>query len=293
MALFEGCGVALVTPFDKNGKVDLSVLDKLLDHVLSGGVGAIFACGTTGEPSTMTVDERETVIKACIKKAKGKIPVFAGCGSNNTATAVEFAERCEKIGADGLLAVTPYYNKCTQNGAYLYYKAISDSVHIPVMAYNVPTRTGFNLAPETILHLAELENVKAIKEASGDMDQVLEAARLIEGKLDWYSGDDSFTVPAMSIGAKGVISVAANVIPDVMTKITELCNNGDYPAAASLGFKINPFVKKLFCEVNPIPCKAALKLIGIDVGAPRPPLTELEPQHLETLRREMSALGLI
>ncbi len=293
MSLFNGCGVALVTPFDKNGNVDFETLDRLLTHVIKGGVSALFACGTTGEPSTMTKEERASVIAACVKKANGKIPVFAGSGANNTAEAVAFSRKCEDLGADGLLAVTPYYNKCTQNGAVLHYKAISDSVHIPVIAYNVPTRTGFNLQPETIARLGDLKNVRGIKEASGDIDQVLEVARLTAGKMDFYSGDDSLTVPAMSIGAKGVISVAANVIPKEMSTIAELCAQNKYPEAATLGFKINPFVKKLFCEVNPIPCKKALQLIGIDAGAPRLPLTELEHEHTEALAAEMRKLGLI
>lgn len=293
MSVFKGCGVALVTPFGKDGKVEFEALDKLLNHVIGGGVNALFACGTTGEPSTMTKEERESVITYCVKKANGKIPVFAGSGANNTADAVEFSVRCEKLGVDGLLVVTPYYNKCTQNGAYLHYKAISDAVHIPIIAYNVPTRTGFNLQPQTILRIGELKNVRGIKEASGDIDQVLEVARLLHGKLDWYSGDDSLTVPAMSIGAKGVISVAANVIPNDVRKMTDLCFDMKYDQAAALGFKINPFVKKLFCEVNPIPCKKALQLIGIDAGVPRLPLTELEQAHTEELSREMQLLGLI
>lgn len=293
MSLFYGSGVAIVTPFGADGKINYNALDALIAHVINGGADAIFACGTTGEPSTMNIEERENVISFCVKKAAGKVPVFAGSGSNNTQDAVAFSKRCEKLGADGLLVVTPYYNKCTQNGAYLHYKAISDAVNIPIIVYNVPTRTSFNLAPATILRLTEIKNVKAVKEASGDIDQVLEVARLLDGTIDWYIGDDSLTVPAMSIGAKGVISVAANVIPDIMHKITSLCRNGDYASASKLGFKINPFVKKLFCEVNPIACKKALQLIGIDVGVPRLPLTELEAANTESLKKEMLNLGLI
>lgn len=292
MALFKGAGVALVTPFSENG-VNYDALDALLTHVLDGGADALFACGTTGEPSTMTKEERTSVISACVKKAKGRVPVFAGSGGNNTAEAIAFSQTCEKLGVDGLLVVTPYYNKCTQNGAYAHYKAISDSVHIPIIAYNVPTRTGFNLAPATIARLAELKNVRGIKEASGDIDQMLEVARLVRGKMDFYSGDDSLTVPSMSIGAKGVISVAANVIPRQMHDIVSLCEKGNYEQAASLAFTVYPFVKKLFCEVNPIPCKKALQLMGIDAGTPRLPLTEMEPEHTEALREEMAKLGLI
>ncbi len=293
MSLFSGVGVALVTPFDANGNVNFEALDQLLTHVIGGGADALFACGTTGEPSTMTKEERESVIRACIRKAAGKIPVFAGSGGNNTAEAIAFSRRCEELGVDGLLVVTPYYNKCTQNGAYLHYKAINDAVHTPIIVYNVPTRTGFNLQPETIARLCQLENVQGVKEASGDIDQVLEVARLLHGKTAWYSGDDSLTVPAMSIGAQGVISVAANVIPAEMHTITELCQKGDYAKAAALGFRVNPFVKKLFCEVNPIPCKKALQLIGIDVGSPRLPLTESEPQHTQALAEEMRKIGLL
>ena len=192
-----------------------------------------------------------------------------------------------------MLVVTPYYNKCTQNGAYLHYKAVAESVHIPIIAYNVPTRTGFNMSPDTILRLSELPNMCGIKEASGDIDQMLEVARLLHGKMDFYSGDDSLAVPAMSIGAKGVISVAANVVPKEMHTITALCEKGDYPQASALAFKLYPFIKKLFCEVNPIPCKKALQLLGIDVGAPRMPLTELEPEHTAALKVDMQDLGLI
>lgn len=293
MSLFNGCGVALVTPFDNNGNVNFEALEALLSHVCDGGANALFACGTTGEPSTMTTKERENVISACVKFAAGKVPVFAGSGANNTAEAVAMSKKCEALGVDGILAVTPYYNKCTQNGAYLHYKAISDNVGIPVIAYNVPTRTGFNMLPETIARLGDLKNVYGIKEASGDIDQVLEVARLTYGKMDFYCGDDSLTVPAMSIGAKGIISVAANVIPKEMSKMTELCASGKYIQAAELAFKLSPFIKKLFCEVNPIPCKKALQLIGIDVGAPRLPLTELEDAHTEILKSAMVDLELI
>ena len=292
MAVFSGVGVALVTPFDEEGHVNYEALLKLLEHVCDGGVGALFACGTTGEPSTMTKAEKEGVIEACVKFAKGKIPVFAGCGSNNTAEAVALAKRCEQLGVSGLLVVTPYYNKCTQTGAYLHYKAISDAVNIPIIAYNVPARTGFNMSPDTVLRLTELRNVVAIKEASGNLEQMMEVARLTRGALDLYSGDDNLTVPAMAIGAKGVISVAANVIPDRMVRLTNLCAAEKFHEAATLAFEISPFVKKLFCEVNPIPCKAALKLIGIDAGLPRMPLTELEPTHAQELKDEMVKLGL-
>ena len=292
MAIFNGVGVALVTPFDGEGHINYEEFDKLLAHVCDGGVSALFVCGTTGEPSTMTKAEKEGLIEASVKFAKGKIPVFAGCGSNNTAEAVALAKRCEQLGANGLLVVTPYYNKCTQNGAYLHYKAVAEAVGIPVIAYNVPARTGFNMSAETALRLAEIKNVVGIKDASGSIDQMMELVRLTHGALDLYCGDDNLTVPAMSIGAKGVISVAANVIPDRMVRLTNLCAAEKYHEAAALAYEIQPFIKKLFCEVNPIPCKAALRLIGIDAGLPRMPLTELEPKHLSELKEEMIKLGL-
>ena len=292
MSVFGGCGAALVTPFDGEGHVNYDELEKLLMHVCDGGVSALFACGTTGEPSTLTKAEKEGIIEACVKFVRGKIPVFAGCGSNNTAEAVALAKKCEQLGASGLLVVTPYYNKCTQAGAYLHYKTISEAVGIPIIAYNVPSRTGFNMSPDTALRLSELRGVVGIKEASGNIDQIMEIARLTRGALDLYCGDDSLIVPAMAIGAKGVISVAANVIPDKIVKLTNLCAAEKYHEAAALSFEIQPFIKKLFCEVNPIPCKAALKFIGIDAGLPRLPLTELEPKHIGELKDEMIKLGL-
>lgn len=291
MALFKGSGVALVTPLNEKG-VNFDVLDKLIDHILDGGTNALFVCGTTGEPSTMTVAERESMIDFAVKKVDRRIPVFAGSGGNNTAEAVKFSQKCEQLGVDGLLVVTPYYNKCTQNGCVAHYRAIAESVNIPIVAYNVPTRTGFNIAPATAVKLSEIKNIVALKEASGDIDQLLDVARLIRGKMDLYSGDDSLTVPAMSIGAKGVISVAANVIPHKIAQMTSCCLKGDFAAAADIQFEIAPFVKTLFSEVNPIPCKKAMQLIGIDVGAPRLPLTEMEPEHTQIMRQEMLKLGL-
>lgn len=292
MELFEGCGVALVTPFTKSGKVNFEAFDKLLDHVIGGGANALVVCGTTGEPSTMTPDERVSVISHCVEYTCGRIPVYAGSGGNNTSEVIGFSRRCEELGVDGLLVVTPYYNKCTQQGAYLHYKAVSDSVNIPIIAYNVPGRTGFNLAPATVARMCKLKNVRGIKEASGNVEQMLEVARLTKGKMTVYSGDDALTVPAMSIGAKGVISVAANVVPDKVSAMTRLCLDGDYCKATEIAFELYPLVKKLFCEVNPIPCKKALELIGIEAGAPRLPLTEMEKDHTEELRQILEALGL-
>ncbi len=292
MALFTGSGVAMITPFTQDG-INYDALGKIIEHIIKGKTNALFVLGTTGEPSTMTREEKEKVLEFSIAKVNKRIPVFAGAGGNNTSDAVDFARRCEKIGADGLLVVTPYYNKCTQNGAVAHYQAISDAVNVPIVAYNVPGRTGFNIAPSTCLSLAKIKNIRAIKEASGNIDQILEAARLTDGKLDLYSGDDSLTVPAMSIGAKGVISVAANVIPETIHNMAALCLENRFLEAAKIQFSIATFVKALFSEVNPIPCKKAMQLLGFDAGIPRLPLTEMEPEHTELLKAEMKKLSLI
>ncbi len=292
MALFNGCGVAMITPFTKDG-VNFDETGKIIDHLIAGGVNALFVLGTTGEPSTMTSDEKEKMLEYTIAKVAKRIPVFAGSGGNNTANSIEFSKRCESIGADGLLVVTPYYNKCTQNGVVAHYGAISDAVNIPIVAYNVPTRTGFNIAPATAVKIAEHKNVVALKEASGDIDQVLDVASAIRGKLDFYSGDDSLTVPAMSIGAKGVISVAGNVVPDKMATMTELCKKGDFAKASEIHFELAPLMKALFCEVNPIPVKKAMELIGFNVGIPRMPLSEMEKPNADKMATILKSLNLI
>ena len=207
--IFEGSCTAIVTPYQEGG-IDYEKMGQLIDFQAENGTSALVVCGTTGENATQDVDEHAELLRFAHAHNKGRMKLIAGIGSNNTNTALHLGKEAEAVGYDGVLMVTPYYNKCTQNGAYAHYKAVSESVHIPIIAYNVPTRTGFNLAPETIARLSELPNVRGIKEASGDIDQVLDVARLTHGKLDFYSGDDSLTVPAMSIGAKGVISVAAN-----------------------------------------------------------------------------------
>lgn len=290
MGLFTGVGVAMVTPFDAQG-VNYAETEKLIEHILAGGADAIFALGTTGEPSTMTGTEREAFLRFVIRSVRKRVPVFAGSGSNNTAEAIEKSRRAEAIGADGLLVVTPYYNKCTQNGLVAHYTAIGEAVGIPVVVYNVPTRTRVNIEPETGARLAEIKNVAAIKEASGDIDQLLDMARYVDGKMDLYIGDDSLTSVAMSLGAKGVISVAANIIPAEMKKLTELCVQNDYRSASKLQFRLAPFMKALFSEVNPIPAKKALEFIGIHAGVPRLPLTEMEDAHAAKLKAVMDELG--
>lgn len=292
MSIFKGVGVALVTPFTDDG-VNYEEFGKLIEHVISGGADALFVGGTTGEPSTMTLEERTGIISYAVKKAAKRVPVIAGTGGNNTAEAVEMSKRAESLGADGLLVVTPYYNKCTQNGLILHYTAIADAVNIPIVLYNVPTRTCVNILPETAVLLSKHKNIVAIKDASEDIDHMLAMCRLCEGKLDIYSGNDTYTTFLMSIGAVGVVSVAANVIPDKMKKITDACFKNDYAAARKVAWEIDALVKALFIEVNPIPTKKALQLMGINAGLPRLPLTELTPEHTEAVKKAMKGLGLI
>lgn len=291
MSLFKGVGVALITPMSDSG-IDYGETEKLLEHTINGGADALFALGTTGEPATLTDAERARFLEFVLKKTRGRVPVFAGTGSNNTADAVEKSKAAERMGADGLLIVTPYYNKCTQNGLYEHYKTIDDAVGIPIVIYNVPPRTRVNIEPATAVRLAGLRNVKALKEANGEIDHWLDMMAALDGCLDVYSGDDSLTSVAMSLGAIGVISVAANIAPAEMKKLTDLCEKGDYAAASAQQLKLLPFLRALFCEVNPIPAKKAAEFIGIKAGKPRLPLTEMEPAHAERLLAAMKKLGI-
>ena len=293
MELFGGVGVALITPMNEKG-IDYAETEKLLEHTLSGGADALFALGTTGEPSTLTAAERTGFLQFVLKTVRGRVPVFAGTGSNNTADAVEKSVAAERLGADGLLVVTPYYNKCTQNGLYEHYKKIDEAVGIPIVVYNVPPRTRVNIEPATAVRLAGLKNVRALKEANGEIDHMLDMMAAVKDTgLTVYSGDDSLTSVAMSLGAKGVISVAANIVPAEMKKLTDLCAAGDYAAAAAQQLRLLPFLRALFCEVNPIPAKKAAEFISIRAGKPRLPLTEMEPAHAERLRRTLIDLGVI
>ncbi len=291
MSLFKGVGVALITPMSDSG-IDYGETEKLLEHTINGGADALFALGTTGEPATLTAAERARFLEFVLKKTRGRVPVFAGTGCNNTADAVEKSKAAERMGADGLLIVTPYYNKCTQNGLYEHYKTIDDAVGIPIVIYNVPPRTRVNIEPATAVRLAGLRNVKALKEANGEIDHWLDMMAALDGCLDVYSGDDSLTSVAMSLGAIGVISVAANIAPAEMKKLTDLCEKGDYAAASAQQLKLLPFLRALFCEVNPIPAKKAAEFIGIKAGKPRLPLTEMEPAHAERLLAAMKKLGI-
>lgn len=292
MALFKGIGAAMVTPFGGDG-IDFDVLDRYIEHLISNGVSALLPFGTTGELSTVTPDEYKKAITFIKGRTGGRVPVIVGAGSNNTLTAAQNAELAAALGADGVLAVTPYYNKCTQNGLVEHYKAVVKAAHIPVLAYNVPSRTGVNIEPKTLTELKKI-GVIGVKESGGDIEQLIDTAMVCNDiGLDLYCGDDSMTVIAMAVGALGSISVAANPAPKEMCELATLCEINDYPAARALQFKLNEFIHALFCEVNPIPVKKAMQLLGFNVGAPRLPLTELEPHHVELLRSTMLGAGLL
>lgn len=280
--IFKGSATALITPFTENG-VDLNAYEKLLNFQISNGTDALVVLGTTGEPATMTAKEKEEVMRLAVKTAKGKIPVIIGTGANSTATAVENSVMAEKIGADAVLVVTPYYNKATQDGLVAHYSEIAKHISLDIIAYNVPGRTGVNLLPKTFARLAEIKNIAAIKEASGNMEQIEEVIRLTEGKADVYSGDDSLTVPTLAMGGLGVISVASNVIPKYVSDMCKAFFDGDIKSAAKMQRDMLPFVKALFMEVNPIPVKKMAETLGICQKYIRLPLTEMTAENTKVL----------
>ena len=277
--LFEGSGVALVTPF-KDGKVNYEKLGELIEWHIANKTDSIIVCGTTGESATMTDEERKTTIKFVVDKVNKRIPVIAGSGSNNTAYSIELSKYCQEVGVDGLLIVTPYYNKSTQDGLIKHYTTIANSVDLPIILYNVPGRTGVNIKPSTVEKLSKIENIVAIKEASGDISQVAE------------SGNDDQIVPILSHGGSGVISVLANVLPKETHDIVEKYLTGDVVESRKLQLGVNELVSSLFIEVNPIPVKAAMNLMGMEAGELRLPLTNISEQNLEILRNNMMKYGI-
>ena len=294
MSIFKGAGVAIITPFKENGDVNFDEFGKLIEMQIEGGTDAIIVCGTTGEASTMNDDEHLATIKYCIDKVDGRIPVVAGTGSNSTKEAVNLSKKAAELGADGLLCVTPYYNKATQEGLYQYYKAISDAVDIPIIMYNVPGRTSTNIQPETAVRIAkEVENVVAIKEASGNIAQVAKLASLADGCLDIYSGNDDQVLPLMSLGGIGVISVWSNVAPKQVHDMTAAFLNGDVETARKLQLDAIDLIGALFCEVNPIPVKAGVNMLGYNAGSLRAPLTEMTDAGKERLRKAMEDYGIL
>ena len=286
--IFKGTATALITPFTRDG-VDFESLDRILDDQLAGGVDAVVVLGTTGEPATMTMAEKRAVIEFAVKKLKGKLPVIVGTGANSTAAAVEMSVTAESLDADALLLVTPYYNKATQKGLIAHFTAVADAVHTPIICYNVPGRTGVNMLPATFAELAEHPNIAAIKEASGNMEQIEEAIRLAGDKAVVYSGDDGITVPVMAMGGMGVISVVSNAAPRFTSEMTSAFLSGDLKKAAKMQLEMLPFVRAMFCEVNPIPVKKAMQLRGLCNGILRLPLTEMTAENAAKLEKLMPA----
>ena len=293
MSIFTGAGVALVTPFKEDLSVDYDQLEKFIDFQIDNGTDSIVICGTSGEASTMSHDEQIEVVSACVSHVNGRVPVIAGAGANCTDEALNLAKRSEKAGADGLLVVTPYYNKATQKGLEEYYTTVGNSVDIPIIMYNVPGRTGTNIQPATAVKIAKsVDNIVAIKEASGDIGQVATLAALADGCLDIYSGNDDQIVPVLSLGGKGVISVLSNVAPKETHDIVALYNEGKVKESCDLQLKALPLIHALFSEVNPIPVKKALNLMGKEVGPLRGPLSEMEEEHAAKLAEEMKKFGI-
>ena len=294
MAIFKGAGVAIVTPMQENGQVNYEQFDKLLEFQIAGGIDAVIVCGTTGEASTLTHEEHLNVIRHCVETVAGRIPVVAGTGSNCTETAVYLSVEAEKSGVDGLLLVSPYYNKATQNGLYAHFKTIADSVKVPILLYNIPGRTGCNILPETIVRLCrEVENIVGVKEASGDIKQIAKLAALADGCVDIYSGDDNQIVPIMSLGGLGVISVLANVAPRQTHEICQMFLDGDTKGSLKEQLRAMDMCDALFCEVNPIPVKKALELMGMIGGTLRMPLTRMEEANAKRLEKAMKEYGII
>ena len=293
MAIFEGAGVALITPMNEDGSVNYIKLEEILEEQIAGGTDCIIACGTTGEASTLTVEEHLDVIKRTIEIVNKRIPVIAGTGSNSTETAVEFSKEAQEYGADGVLVVSPYYNKATQKGLIQHFSAIANAIDIPVVLYNIPGRTGVNIEPETIAYLVNnVPNIVGVKEASGNFSNAVKTLRLCP-EIDMYSGNDDQVVPLMSIGAKGVISVLSNVAPRQTHDMCQAALDGDFVKARKMQIEALDVIENLFTEVNPIPVKAAMNLQGKNVGPIRLPLTQMEKAHEDALAKAMKEYGIL
>ncbi len=288
MALFKGAGVAIVTPFKENYEVDYEKLGELIEFQISNKTDSIIICGTTGEASTLTHEEHLECIKYTVKKVNKRVPVIAGTGSNCTETAIYLSKEAESFGVDGLLIVTPYYNKATQKGLIAHFSTIAENVSLPIIMYNVPGRTGCNMLPQTVATLVKtVDNIVGIKEASSNIAQVAEILSLTKGNIDLYSGCDELIVPTLSLGGIGVISVLSNIAPRDTHDMVEKYLEGDVNTSRDLQLKYIPLINALFCEVNPIPVKAALNLMGYKAGPLRKPLTEMEPANVERLQTEL------
>ncbi|WP_129721431.1 4-hydroxy-tetrahydrodipicolinate synthase [Xylanivirga thermophila] len=290
MSIFTGSCVALSTPFNESG-VNFDTLKNLLEFQISQSTDAILVCGTTGEPSTMSLEERNAVIEFTVEQVNGRVPVIAGTGGNCTDSVIKASRDAEGLGADALLIVTPYYNKTSQKGLVAHYNAVAEKVDLPIIIYNVPGRTGLNIKPETLLELSKIKNITGIKEASGNITQAVEMARLCPN-MDMYSGNDDMVVPILSLGGKGVISVVANIAPKDTHDMVMKFLHGDVGGSRELQFKLKPLIDALFSEVNPIPVKTALNLMGFNMGNLRLPLVELSEKNLQLLKTRMMDYGL-
>ncbi|MBO4981911.1 MAG: 4-hydroxy-tetrahydrodipicolinate synthase [Lachnospiraceae bacterium] len=294
MAVFKGAGVAIVTPMKANGEVNYEKFAELIEFQIANKTDAIIVCGTTGEASTLTHEEHLDAIRFCVETVAGRIPVIAGTGSNCTETAVYLSTEAEKYGVDGLLLVSPYYNKATQNGLYAHFKTVAESVKIPVILYNVPSRTGCNILPETVVRLCkDVDNIVGVKEASGNISQIAHLAAISHGYVDIYSGNDDQIVPILALGGVGVISVLSNVAPEQTHEICQKFFDGDIEGSRRMQLEALDLCNALFCEVNPIPVKKALNLMGMEAGPLRMPLSEMEEANADRLKKAMTAYGIL
>lgn len=291
--IFKGCGTAIITPFTKDDKVDFEAFGKLIEYQISEKVDAIIVCGTTGEASTMTLDEKKETIQFAVQKVNKRIPVIAGTGANCTKSAIEMTKYAESIGVDGALVVTPYYNKTTQAGLIAHYSAIAKETNLPIILYSVPSRTGVNILPSTCVELSKIPNIVAIKEASGNLSQIAEISHLCGENLHIYSGNDDQITPILAVGGIGVISVLSNIAPKYTHNITQNFFNGNISEAVKLQLNAIPLIKALFSEVNPIPVKEACNILGFGGGTPRLPLISLSDTNKEILKKELITFGLL
>lgn len=291
--IFTGAGVAIITPMNEDSSINYDRLGEIIDNQVENGTDAIIICGTTGESSTMTDEEHTECIRYAVERTNKRIPVIAGTGSNDTKYAIQLSQEAQKLGADGLLLVTPYYNKTSQRGLVAHYTAIADNVDIPIILYNVPSRTGVNIAIDTYTQLAEHKNIVAVKEASGNIGYVAKVIHAIGDKMDVYSGNDDQIVPLMSLGAKGVISVLSNVMPKETHQMAQYCLDNDFQSASKMQIELLDLINNLFIDVNPIPVKEALNLMGLNVGECRMPLYKMAQKDIDSLKNSLIAHGLI
>lgn len=291
--LFTGACPALVTPFHESGSIDYDAFAKLIDHQIAAGVDAVCVCGTTGESATLSVQEHEELVDFCVRHVDHRVKVIAGTGSNNTAAAITLSRNAQKLGADGLLIVTPYYNKTTQIGLVQHYKTIADQTDLPILLYNVPSRTGISFTADTYAKLAQIPNINGVKEASGNLSLIIHTRKRCPDDFYIWSGNDNQVVPMMALGAQGVISVASNIVPEIMVLMSHLCLSGHFPEAAKLQIEYASLFDALFSEVNPIPVKAAMELFGMCSGHVRLPLCRISQSCLDSLKEELIRLELL